>query len=73
VKTNPCQQLDAMQTTQRVEPEVGDVNEEKNEEVEVEEVVAEDAAEDLMLREVVKLGSRVNIGILMYKGNLEIE
>jgi hypothetical protein len=55
--------LDAMETTQRRAPDVGDVSEAENEEVEVEEVVAEDAAEERLLRAVVKLGARAKIDI----------
>jgi hypothetical protein len=42
------------------------------EEVEVVEVVVEDAAEECLLRAVVKLGSREKIDIPMYEGNLDI-
>jgi hypothetical protein len=39
--------------------------------VEVEEVVAEDAAEERLLKMVVKLGARENIDVPMYEGNLD--
>jgi hypothetical protein len=70
-----CVRLDAMETTQRRVPDVGDVSEEEieNEEVEVEEVVAEDAVEERLLRAVVKLGAREKIDIPMYEGNLDTE
>jgi hypothetical protein len=65
--------MDAMETTQRRAPDVGDVSDEKNEEVEVEKVVAEDATEECFLKEVVKLGAREKIDVPMYEGNLDTE
>jgi hypothetical protein len=65
--------LDAMETTQRRVPDVGDVSEAEMEEVEVAEVVVEDAVEERLLRVVVKLGARVKIDIPMYEGNLDTE
>jgi hypothetical protein len=65
--------LDAMETTQRRAPDVGDVIDVENEELEVEEVVAEDVAEERLLKVVVKLGARAKIDIPMYEGNLEVE
>ena len=62
-----------METTQRRAPNVGDISDAENEEVEVEEVVAEDVAGELLLKEVVKLGSRAKINIPMYEGNLYVE
>jgi hypothetical protein len=41
--------------------------------VEVEEVVAEYAAEDRLLKSVVKLEARVNIDIPIYEGNLDVK
>jgi hypothetical protein len=41
--------------------------------VEVEEAVAEDVAEECLLRAVVKLGAREKIDIPMYEGNLDVE
>jgi hypothetical protein len=38
--------------------------------VEIEEVVAEDAAEERSLKVVVKLGARAKIDVPMYEGNL---
>jgi putative transposon-encoded protein len=64
-----CVSFDAMETAQRRVPDVGDVNE-----VENEEVVAEDVVEERMLRVVVKLGARAKIDIpYMYEGNLDTE
>jgi Icc-related predicted phosphoesterase len=41
--------------------------------VEVEEAVAEDVAEERLLKAVVKLGARAKIDILIYEGNLNTE
>jgi putative transposon-encoded protein len=60
-----------METTQRRAPDTGDVNDAENEEVEVEEVVVEDDAEECLLKEVVKLGARGKIDIPMYEGGGE--
>jgi hypothetical protein len=38
--------MDAMETMQRRAPNAGDISDDENEEVEVEEVVVEDVAED---------------------------
>jgi hypothetical protein len=62
-----------METMQRREPDVGDVSDAENEEVEVEEVVGEDVAEECLLKVVVKLGAREKIDIPMYEGNLDVE
>jgi hypothetical protein len=58
---------------QRRVPYVGDVNDEDNEEVEVEEDLAEDAAEERLLKLVVNLGAREKIDITMYEDNLDVE
>jgi hypothetical protein len=68
-----CASLDAMETTQRKEPDVGDVSDAENEEMEVEEVVAKDVVEECLLKAVVKLGSRAKIDIPMYEGNLDVK
>jgi hypothetical protein len=65
--------LDFMETTQRKAPDVRDVSDAKNEEVEVVEVVVEYVAEERLLKAVVKLGAREKIDILMYEGNLDVE
>jgi hypothetical protein len=59
--------LDAMETTQRRAPEVGDVSEAESEDVEVEEVVGEQATEERLLRVVVKLGTREKIEVRCMK------
>jgi len=41
--------------------------------VEVKESVAEDVAEECLLKAVVKLGDRENVHIQMYKVNLDVE
>jgi hypothetical protein len=65
--------LDAMETTQRIAPDAGDVSEAEIEEVEVEGEIVEDASEENLLRAVVKLGARAKIDIPMYEGNLDTE
>jgi hypothetical protein len=66
-----CVRLYDMEISQRRSPDARDVNEAENEEVEVEEVVVEDAAEERLLREVVKSGVREKIEIPMYEGNID--
>jgi hypothetical protein len=65
--------LDAMETTKRRTPDVGDIGDVENEEVEVEEAVVEDVAEEHLLKAVVNLGPRTKIEIPMYEGNLIVE
>jgi hypothetical protein len=65
--------LDAMETTQRREPDVGDISEAESEEMEVEGVAGEEVAEECLLRVVVKMGAREKIEVPMYEGNLDVE
>jgi hypothetical protein len=65
--------LDAMETMQRRAPDTGDVNDAENEEVEVEENVVQDVAEECLLKAVFKLGARAKIDIPMYEVNLYAE
>jgi hypothetical protein len=65
--------LDAMETTQRRAPDIGDISEAESEEIEVEENVAEDVAQDLLLKVVSRIGARERIEVPMYEGNLEVE
>jgi hypothetical protein len=69
-----CARLDVMETTQRRTPDTRDISEveRENEEGE-EEVVAEDAAEERLLKVVARMGARAKLDILMYEGNLDIE
>jgi hypothetical protein len=62
-----------MEATQRRAPDVGDVSDAESEEVEVEEVAGEDAAEERLLRAVARLGGRAKIEVPMYEGNLDVE
>jgi hypothetical protein len=62
-----------MEVAQRREPDVGDIHDEKSEEVEVKEVVGETVVEECLLRVVVKLGARAKVGIPTYEGNLDVE
>jgi hypothetical protein len=55
--------LDAMETTQRRAPDVGDVSDAESEEIEVEEAAGEDVVEERLLKVVVKLGAREKIDI----------
>jgi hypothetical protein len=65
--------FDAMETTQRIALEFGNVSEAKSEDVEAEEVVGEQVAEERLLRVVVKLGTREKMEVPMYEGNLNVE
>jgi hypothetical protein len=65
--------LDAMETTQRRAPDARDINDAKNEEVEVKEAIDEDVVEERLLKAVVKLGARVKIDVPMYEDNLDSE
>jgi hypothetical protein len=62
-----------MEAVQRRAPDVVDSNEEKSEEVEVEEAAGEDATEGCLLREVSRIGGRAKIDVPMYEGNLDAE
>jgi hypothetical protein len=62
-----------METRQMRAHDAGDISDAENEEVEVQEVVAEDVVEERLLKEVVKLGAREKIDIPVYEGNLDVE
>jgi hypothetical protein len=68
-----CARMDAMETKQRRTHDDGDISDVKNEEVEVEEAIAEDVVEERLLKVVVKLVAREKIDIPMYEGNLDVE
>jgi hypothetical protein len=57
--------MEAMEATQRRAPDIGDVSDAESEEVEVEEAVGEDAAEERLLRAVARLGGRAKIEVPM--------
>jgi hypothetical protein len=67
--------LDAMETTQRWTIDVGDVSEaeRENEAGNEEEVVVEDAAEECLFKAIARIGSKENMDIPMYEGNLDVE
>jgi len=65
--------LEAMEASQRRTPDAGDINDVESEEVEVEEYIEEDVSKELLLREVVRLGSKAKIEVQMYEGNLDVE
>jgi hypothetical protein len=68
-----CARLDAMETTQRREPDVGDISEAESEEMEVEGAAEEDTAEECLLKVVARMGAREKMEIPMYEGNLDVE
>ena len=65
--------MEAMEETQRREPDILDVSDAESKEVEVEEAVGEDAVEELLVRPVARLGGRAKIEVPMYEGNLDAE
>jgi hypothetical protein len=65
--------LEAMEATQRREPDAVDVSDADSTDVEVEEAIGERIFEDRLLRAVVRLGSRAKIEVTMYEGNLDVE
>jgi hypothetical protein len=65
--------LEAMEAIQRRTPAAEDVSDAESEEIEVEEVIGEDAAEECLLKVVVKLGARAKMNVPMYEGNLDSE
>jgi hypothetical protein len=68
-----CARLDAMETMQRREPDVGDISEAESEEMEVEGAAEGDVAEECLLKVVVKMGAREKMEVSMYEGNLDVE
>jgi uncharacterized protein YfcZ (UPF0381/DUF406 family) len=69
-----CSSLDAMETTQRCTVDVGDISKDESEnEVEYEEVTAEDAAEECLFKVVARIGAREKMDIPVYEGNLDVE
>jgi hypothetical protein len=65
--------LEAMEAMQRRTPVAEDVSDAESEEIEVEEAIGEDAAEERLLKVVVKLGAREKMDVPMYEGNLDAE
>jgi hypothetical protein len=65
--------LDTMETTQRRAPNTGDISEVESEEVEVEENVVEDVAQDRLIKVVSRIGAIERIEVPKYEGNLEVE
>jgi hypothetical protein len=68
-----CARLEVMEAMQRRAPAAQDDSDVENEEVEIEEDAGEDVAEECLLKDVVKLGARENMGVPMYEGNLDVE
>jgi hypothetical protein len=68
--------LEDMETTQRHTTDFGDVSESESEDEaghEGEEVAAEDAANERLIRVVARMGARVKMDIPVYEGNLDAE
>jgi hypothetical protein len=65
--------LDTMETMKRREPDDGDISEAEFEEIEVEENVVENVAQDCLIKVVSKIGAKARIEVPMYEGNLEVE
>jgi hypothetical protein len=69
--------LEAMEATQRREPDTGYVSDAESEEEMgenvIEEAAGEDVAEEHLLRVVSRLGGRAKIEVPMYEGNLNAE
>jgi hypothetical protein len=65
------ERLEAMEAIQRRTHVTEDVSDAEREEIEVEEIIGEDAVEERLLKDVVKLGARANMDVPMYVGNLD--
>jgi hypothetical protein len=65
--------LEVMEAMKRRTPAVEDVSDAESEEIEVEEDIGEYAAEERLLKAIVKLGARENMDVPMYEGNLDAE
>jgi hypothetical protein len=68
--------LEDMETTQRRTVSVGDLSDSKSEieaEHEEEEVAAEDAANERLIRDIARMGARAKMDIPVYEGNLDAE
>jgi hypothetical protein len=66
--------LEDMETVQRRTVNVGDLSDSKSEdELECEEVVAEDASNERLIRAIARMGTKVKMDIPVYEGNLDAE
>jgi hypothetical protein len=71
-----CTRLEDMETAQRCTAGTGDVSESESENEaghDEEEVTAEDAANELLLRVVTRMSARAKMDIPVYEGNLDAE
>jgi hypothetical protein len=71
-----CTRLEDMETTQRCTTGVGDVSESESEDEaghEREEVTAEDAANECLIRVVARMVAKEKMDIPVYEGNLDAE
>ena len=64
--------IDAMETTQRWKVDTGDISEAESED-ECKEVVAEDAAKELLFKAIARIGAIEKMDIPVYEGNLDVE
>ena len=65
-----------MEIRQRCTTDVGDISESENEDDAghgEEEVIAEDAANERLLKAVARMGAKVKMDIPVYEGNLDVE
>jgi hypothetical protein len=67
------ERLEVMEEMQRTTHVVEDVSDAKSEEIEFEEAIGENVAEERLLKAVVKLGAKEKMDVLMYEGNLDSE
>jgi hypothetical protein len=68
--------LEDMETTQRHTTDVGDVSDSKSENEaghEREEVIAEDAANECLIRAVARMGAKEKMDIPVYEGNMDAQ
>jgi hypothetical protein len=71
-----CARLEDMETTQRCTVSAGDLSDSESEieaEHEREEVAAEDAAKERLIRAIAKMGARAKMDLPFYEGNLDAE
>jgi hypothetical protein len=68
--------MEDMETSQRHKADVGDISESKKEDDAghgEEEIPAEDAANERLLKAVARMGAKVKMEIPVYEGNLDVE
>jgi hypothetical protein len=68
--------MEDMETSQRRKDDVGDISESENEDDaghREEEIPAEDAATERLLKVVARMGAKVKMDVPVYEGNLDVE